>query len=127
MHNVADIFSLWPVDAELVRDIGVPYQTVSAWKHRGSIPAAYWRDIVLAARRRGHPEVTADLLAELHARKPSSEPHNGFADENETSRAPDTGKTGHFSRWKHVRRGHFASRAQIAGHVEALREEWDRR
>jgi hypothetical protein len=34
---------------------------------------------------------------------------------------------GHFSRFKEVRRTHFASGADIDDHVLALREEWDRR
>jgi hypothetical protein len=127
MHNVADIIARWPSDAEFVRDIGAPYQTVSAWKHRGSIPSAYWRDIVLAARRRGFSEVTADLLTALHARKASEAATNGFSEESEAFRPENEAETGHFSRWKHVRRGLFASRDQIASHVAALREEWDRR
>ena len=69
MQTVSDIFALWRSDADLGRDIGLPYPTVAAWKQRGSIPAAYWRDLIRAAHRRGHVNVTADLLAELHARK----------------------------------------------------------
>src|SRR6266478_2501519 len=63
MQNVADIFAAWPSDAEFGRDIGVPYPTVSAWKQRESIPAAYWWHIIRAAAQRGHPEITADLQA----------------------------------------------------------------
>ena len=138
MRSVMDIFALWPADAELGRDIGVPYPTVSAWKQRGSIPAAYWRDIVLAARRRGHAEITADLLAELHARKPANETGGGFAEENDVSHTLQAwaslpavqrlhAEDGHFSQWRHLRRGNYASQEQIAAHVGALREEWDRR
>jgi hypothetical protein len=134
MQVVADVFSAWPNDAELGRDIGVPYPTVSAWKQRGSIPPAYWREIVRAAGKRGHPEVTADLLADLHARKSAHPEASGFAeqpaaafasiqkdpaaDENSSSR------TGHFSRWKHLRRSHFASAEEVDAHIRALRDEW---
>lgn len=137
MRNVSDIFEIWPADAELGRDIGVPYPTVSAWKQRGSIPSAYWREIVQAARRRGHPEVTADLLVDLHARKVGSGTP-GFSEEEATWREegaalPDSTKAdggrgnGHFSRFRHLRRDRFQSLEAINDHVGALREEWDRR
>src|SRR5216684_6821972 len=141
MQNVADIFAAWPSDAEFGRDIGVPYPTVSAWKQRESIPAAYWWHIIGAAAQRGHPEITADLLARLHARKASNgllppgfaeqEEHSTIAGPQATSRIGDeengTTGAGHFSRWKHLRRGHFASAGEIAAHINALRDEWDRR
>jgi hypothetical protein len=31
---------------------------------------------------------------------------------------------GHFSRFKHLRRPHFASSAEVIDHVRALRDEW---
>jgi hypothetical protein len=137
MHNVVDIFAIWPADAELGRDIGVPYPTVSAWKQRGSIPAAYWRDIVQAARRRGHPEVTADLLVDLHARKVGNGTP-GFREEGTTwtkdgtlapatTKGDATGNAGHFSRFRHLRTDRFQTLEAINDHVAALREEWDRR
>jgi hypothetical protein len=139
MQNVADIFAAWPSDAEFGRDIGVPYPTVSAWKQRASIPAAYWWPIVRAAAQRGHPEITADLLARLHARKASNGRPSGFAEEGHPTmfEAPETPKpedrpnsstaTGHFSRWKPLRRANFAAPAEITAHINALREEWGRR
>jgi hypothetical protein len=136
MHNVVDIFAIWPADAELGRDIGVPYPTVSAWKQRGSIPAAYWRDIVQAARKRGHPEVTADLLVDLHARK-SGNGTQGFSEEGtkwtrQGMSSPDSKEDaprddGRFSRFRHLRTDRFQSLEAINDHVAALREEWDRR
>src|SRR5215468_1431799 len=119
MQNVSEIFAAWPSDAELARDIGVPYPTISAWKQRASIPAAYWWHIIRAAVQRGHPEITADLLARLHARKASNGHPSGFAEEEypTTFEPPGTlssedgpnGSTaaGHFSRWKHLRRANF--------------------
>jgi hypothetical protein len=138
MQNVADIFAAWPTDADLGRDIGMPYSTVSAWKQRGSIPAAYWRDIIHAACRRGHPEITADLLVHMHARQPESQQSPGFAEPEPPifSSGTDLVSTqeplaprgsGHFTRWKHVRRSNFASVEAINEHIRALREEWDRR
>src|SRR4051812_44470428 len=138
MRNVSELFALWPSDADLGRDIGVAYPTVSAWKQRGSIPSAYWRDVVRAAQRRGHMEGTAELLAELHARKTAKQATEGLGEEQAVTtrlegpipaQAPESHSTemGHFSRWKHLRRGDFASSEAIAAHVDALRDEWDRR
>ena len=134
MQSVAEVFSAWPSDAELGRDIGVPYPTISAWTQRGSIPPVYWREIIRAARKRGHPEVTADLLVDLHARKPkqnargfAEETHAAFAANREQS--ADNGppvETGQFTRWKHLRRSHFASLEEVNAHIRALRDEWDR-
>jgi hypothetical protein len=139
MQNVADIFAAWPSDAEFGRDIGIPYPTVSAWKQRASIPAAYWWHIVRAAAQRGHPEITADLLARLHARRASNGRPSGFAEEEHPTMVEaretlgpedgpnDSTAAGHFSRWKRLRRADFASPAEITAHINALREEWDRR
>jgi hypothetical protein len=146
MQTVADIFAVWPSDAEFGRDVGVAYTTAASWKQRGSIPAAYWHQVTEAAKRRGRPEVTADLLARLHARDreetPSGLASSGFAeegrpfmvspgdvkvDERPELKASRGFSTGHFSRWKHLRRSNFASGDEIAAHVDALREEWARR
>ena len=138
MQNVADVFAAWPSDADLARDIGLSYSTVSAWKQRGSIPVAYWLPIIRAARKRKHPEITADLLVELHARGQERNPV-GFAeadtayeprDEAGTGQSGDRGEpgaTGHFSRHKQVRRHRFKSAEEIEEHIRALREEWSHR
>jgi hypothetical protein len=131
MKRIADIFSTWPSDAELGRDLGVPYPTISAWKQRGSIPVAYWRDIIRAARKRGHAEITADLLVDLHA----PEPKTGLPGVNEDSLpfeaqksdAADQSRGGHFTRFRHLRRAHFASLQEVNAHISALRDEWKRR
>jgi hypothetical protein len=135
MQKVADIFAVWPSDADLGRDIGMPYRTVSAWKQRGSIPAPYWREIIAAARRRGYPEITADLLVDLHAR--TSELPSGFGEEERRFEAPSGGErqtpaptpvgAGHFSRFKHLRRDHFRTAQEIEEHIRALRDEWSHR
>jgi hypothetical protein len=124
MRTVAELFSLWPSDADLVRDLGLPYQTVVAWKQRGSVPVAYWYDLIRAAHRRGLSQITSERLVELHARdsKTRKEPSKPTSSE-----AGPTAREGHFSRFKRLRRSHFASGEEIVAHVRALREEWDRR
>jgi hypothetical protein len=138
MQNVADIFAAWPSDADLARDIGLSYPTVASWKQRGSIPVAYWRPIIQAAGKRRHPEITADLLLELHAREPKSD-SVGFGEADsaydaegevraELSRGQaGPGGAGHFSRHKHVRRSRFRTAEEIEEHIQALREEWSHR
>ncbi len=71
MQTVADIYALWPSVADLARDLGVTYPTVSAWKQRGSIPPHYWRAMVGAAQRRGQRKLTLEVLADVHAIRPS--------------------------------------------------------
>jgi hypothetical protein len=134
MQTVADVIAAWPSVAELARDLGIPYPTVAAWKQRGFIRPEYWHDIVRAARRRGHPEITAELLAKIHARKLQPNRPAGFAEEEQPRlrvSGPAQGEppsdAGHFSRWKHLRRAHFTSSEEIVAHIRALRDEWDRR
>jgi hypothetical protein len=136
MRTVSDVIELWPKAIELARELGVSPPRISDWKNRNSIPAAYWRDLIRAARKQQHPEVTADLLTDLHARV-NARASAGFAEEDSLmfSGEPDSAQrqpkepreTGHFTRWKHVRRANFASIDEINEHVSALRDEWDRR
>lgn len=132
MNDVDTLIKRWPSMAELGRDLDLPYSTVAAWKQRGSIPVAYWRQLVSAARRRGLSDVTSDLLIELHD-QPGSRTPSGFAED-----PPQVGEDqwptgnvdlnkGQFSRWKPLRRNHFATSEEIVDHVRGLREEWDRR
>lgn len=136
MKRISDIFSTWPTDAALARDIGVAYSTVAAWKQRGAIPVGYWREVIGAAQRRGHSEITATLLADLHAHEPKAvrsefaEDDRPFATQAEPAEAnADAGANirGHFGRFRHLRRAHFASLEQVNAHVGALRDEWERR
>jgi hypothetical protein len=128
MQNVSELCALWPSDAHLARDLAVPYPTVAAWKQRDSIPAAYWRDLVRAAHRRGRPELTLDVLADLHARRPAGFAEEGTPPYGEPDAPPPVpADHGHFSRWFHLRRPNFASGEDIEAHVRALRDEWDRR
>ena len=65
MKGIDRILRLWPSIADLGRDLGVPYPTVAAWKQRGSIPVAYWRALIDAARRPGGRAITSALLVEF--------------------------------------------------------------
>ena len=133
MNRVDDIIGLWPSMAELGRDLGLPYPTVAAWKQRGSIPVAYWRELVGAAQRRGFREVNADLLIAAHDHETAGPSPGGFADDpvqmtDGRDGPPARGDAdGQFSRWKALRRAHFASVEEVVDHVRALRDEWDRR
>jgi hypothetical protein len=138
MQNVSELCNVWPSDADLARDLGVPYPTVAAWKQRGSIPASYWRRLLRAAKARRLTQVTADLLIDLHARKPIGTSEPGFAEEetapfvsskaaNGTAKDVAKPAAGHFSRFKHLRRMHFRSAEEIEDHIRALRDEWSHR
>lgn len=123
MQNAVQIIDLWPSAKELARDLAVPYSTVAAWRSRAAIPAAYWRDLIHAAAARGVPGVTADRLVELHARSGARNPPQ----KAEMDAPGGPVGTGHFSRWRHVRRTHFATQEEINKHVNALRDEWSGR
>jgi hypothetical protein len=70
MKTVSDIFDLWPSAAELARDIGLKREShATVMKHRGSIPVAYWPQLIDAAARRGIVGVTFEALAMAHAGK----------------------------------------------------------
>jgi hypothetical protein len=132
MSDVDTLIKRWPSMAELGRDLDLPYSTVAAWKQRGSIPVTYWRQLVSAARRRGLSDVTSDLLIELHDQTKSPAP-SGFAEdplqvgEDQWPTENAGHSTGQFSRWKPLRRTHFATSEEIVDHVRGLRDEWDRR
>jgi hypothetical protein len=132
--SVSDIFSALGGNSRVARLLGVGSSTTSEMKRRGRIPAEYWSDIVDAAQRLGRSDITLEALAKLHARKPATSQVAGFSEEaeGENLRPPEgadsvVAATGHFSRWRHLRRPHFASMEEINAHVRALRDEWDRR
>lgn len=130
MHSAGDILSLWPRDADVARDIGAPYQTVSAWRRRGTIPPSYWQKLLTAARRRGLSQLTTDVLAGIYAMRSQAEA--GASKGRKSGKTPDLSpgevrQIGHFSRFRHLRRAHFSTSGEIDDHIRALREEWDRR
>ena len=135
--SVSDVFAALGGNSRIARLLGVGPSTTSEMKRRGRIPAEYWRDLVDAAQRQGRPDITLEVLAKLHARKPTANTVGGFSESAETAdlrSADDEGPslvepppTGQFSRWRHLRRPHFASIEEINAHISALRHEWDRR
>lgn len=66
MESFADIIEQWPSAVAFGEDLGVKDVTARSWKWRG-IPAEYWSDVVAAARHRGIPGITYELLARLAA------------------------------------------------------------
>jgi hypothetical protein len=64
--GMENILRIWPTMADLAADLGIPYQTVAAWKNRGRIPATYDVQIVDAAKARGVP-LTFEALAVARA------------------------------------------------------------
>lgn len=132
MNSVDDILALWPSMADLGRDLGVPYSTVTAWKQRGSIPVTHWRALIEAARSRRLRDVTSELLVELHDPVVAGSA-DGLAERappvrgDASAPAETTAGAGQFSRWKPLRRSHFATAEEINDHIQALRSEWDRR
>jgi hypothetical protein len=132
MQKVSDILKAWPSLAEFARDLGVPYQTAAAWKVRESIARKYWLAIVDAAQRRGHFEITTDLLARLHARGSISTEPAGFGEARAAMMMRDQADgakngTGHFTRFKHLRRDRYKSAEEIEEYIRALRDEWSHR
>jgi hypothetical protein len=72
IEDVAAVFEAMGGVTSVARMLAVGVSTASEMKRRGRIPAEYWRDIVRAAHNLGHPEITTDLLADLHAREPAA-------------------------------------------------------
>lgn len=132
LKSVADIFEVMGGTTAMARVLAVGISTASEIKRRGRIPTEYWRDIVRAAATRGHPEITAELLADLHARDRKSEglaeegrPYEAEADSAKRAITPEN--AGQFTRFKHLRRNRFRTLEEINDHIDALREEWSRR
>jgi len=136
--SIADIFAALGGNSNVARLLGVGASTTSEMKRRGRIPPEYWCDLISAAHGQGHTEISFELLARLHARTPTLNTAKGFSEGSEasdfqsleaetTDPAPLRSSTGQFSRWRHLRRSHFASSDEINAHISALRDEWDRR
>lgn len=131
MIAIHDIFDALGGPAAIARELRIKPSTASEMKRRGSIPAEYWAELAAIAERRRHPEINADLLAALHARPSRAE----LAAEASPERRPaavlashtDGPEQAHFARFKHLRRMHFKTTAEINDHIRALRDEWDRR
>jgi hypothetical protein len=131
LKTIADIFEIMGGTTSMARILGVGVSTASEIKRRGRIPAEYWQDIIRTAAMRGHVDITAELLTDLHARQ--KEP-DGLAEEDRpwemeahAEREPSAENAGQFTRFKHLRRKRFKTLEEINDHVDALRDEWSRR
>lgn len=71
MNDFISILShpAWGSDSAAAAAIGVTVQQLRKWRARGSIPGAYFRAVVGAARSAGVPGVTPELLVDLAALK----------------------------------------------------------
>jgi len=67
MKSFSEVLALWPSLSDLAADLSLPYGVVKQWRRRNSIPSDRWQALVLAAQRRGHGFVTAELLAAIAA------------------------------------------------------------
>jgi hypothetical protein len=59
------IDAVWDTYAAYADDIGVVYGTAIYHCKRNAIPSEYWPAVAAAAQKRGFPDVTEKLLAEL--------------------------------------------------------------
>jgi DNA-binding transcriptional regulator YdaS (Cro superfamily) len=115
----------------LAAALGVRQSHIWHWLHKSQhgVPAERVADVerVTGIARQ---ELRPDLYQEQG-------PPAGFSESSASDMPMSTSNTeadrssrrdsGHFSRFKHLRRAHFNSSEEIAGHIRALREEWDRR
>jgi hypothetical protein len=72
MNSFSEVLALWPTLSELAADLDLPYGVVKQWRRRNSIPSDKWQALVLAAQRRGHRRITAELLTSIAARRPAA-------------------------------------------------------
>jgi hypothetical protein len=66
LSSFSEVVSAWPRMVVLSRDLGVPYDTVVAWKRRDFVPLGYWESVVASAALHKVP-VTLGLLQRLAA------------------------------------------------------------
>lgn len=82
MQTIPQIIDAFGGPSALAHEMGYPVATVSAWKHRGKIPARHWPDLVALARDKRikglsletffkvrHDEVTAERRSGEDRRK----------------------------------------------------------
>lgn len=131
MIAVSDIFDALGGPATIARELRIKPSTASEMKRRGSIPAEYWAELALVAERRRHPEINANLLAALHARRNQPDMSEAIAPSKQpgAERVPDLkeASSSHFGRFKHLRQTRFRTQEEINDHIRALRDEWNRR
>ncbi len=68
-ESFAAVIAAWPSRRDFETDLGLRGGLAAVWKHRASIPARSWADVVEAAKARGISGVSYGLLARLAAAK----------------------------------------------------------
>jgi hypothetical protein len=65
----------------------------------------------------------------MNTHKPNDDQLRGCTEERPLSGTASTpakiAGSGHFSRWKHLRRSNFVTQEDIAAHVDALRDDFE--
>lgn len=75
METFADIILRWDSMVEFGADLDsgtsneTPYQTIAGWRRRNFIPSYRWADLLRAAARRGHHDITIEKLGAMAARR----------------------------------------------------------
>ena len=64
-----ELIAQWPTTRAFARDAGCTPTLVRQWRHRDFVPAHYWPRIVDGAAKRGIPLISAELLADLAAKR----------------------------------------------------------
>lgn len=62
MQTVPQIIEALGGPSAVARDLGQKVPTVSAWKHRGKVPARYWPDLVSLARQKAVKGISLDVF-----------------------------------------------------------------
>ncbi len=73
MNSFTDIISMWPSDQAFADDLGETVSLVRVWKHRNSIPARHWKQVLCGAKKREFSQVTDALLIELANKRDAHE------------------------------------------------------
>ena len=69
MTTVNGIFEAFGGPAQVGRIIGVPTEHAASMRRRGSIPVAYWPNLLAGARMRGLFSLTPEYIMSAHALK----------------------------------------------------------
>ena len=76
MRTFDDVFVAFGGPRRFAAALGIKHFHAGTMKSRGSIPPAYWSDLVSAAQERGIEGVTLEALAEVaKAKRPEGQPN----------------------------------------------------
>ncbi len=91
LRTFADVVSLWPSITAFANDVGASPDRARKWVARESIPAEWFTSVTDAAHKRGHWQITADLLARISARRPGQQ-YCRLSTAAVTDRTPENGE-----------------------------------